>query len=442
MKTLGRTIRSAAHPIAQVQRNYDSILDLINDAPIVLLGAQTHGTHEFYRVRAEITQRLIEERGFNLVAVEADWPDAYRVNRYIRGIGSDPDATSALSGFETFPSWLWRNADVLDFVGWLKTFNDEIANDTLKVGFYGIDLYSLRRSIRGVVTFLEQADPAAAEEARRCYDCFNHSPHQRGRYGFMAGLGLRKSCEDAAMHESILLSHRHTELMRNDGPHIEQDLFSAEQNALLVQDAERFYRTMFQDRTSAWNQRDAHMARVVQLLLEHFRKQHPLSKIVVWAHNSHIGDERAKEHDEAGRINMGQLIRERYGQDALLIGLTTYHGTVTAAPDWWNSPAEQMPLPPPIPGSHEDLLHRCGQPEFLLDLRKHPLERLAEPRLQRSVGVVYRPSSEEQDCYSKFNLLNQFDAIIHLDYTRAVEPLEPFAAWDEAEAPETFPMGV
>src|SRR5271166_2516365 len=292
-------VRDAAHPLTGSRTDYDHLLDFIGDARFVLLGEASHGTHEFYRERARITQRLIREKGFTAIAVEADWPDAYRINRYITGQSTDSDAVEALNGFRRFPAWMWRNADVLDFVGWLRTHNDSL-EPAQKVGFYGLDLYSLHSSIEAVLNYLDKVDPEGAERARRRYACFEHFGEDPQEYGYAAGLGLSHTCEGEVIGQLIDLQRRAREYAQRDGRIAADDFYYAEQNARLVKNAEQYYRTMFRGRIASWNLRDLHMAETMDSLVEHFALQGHRSKVVLWAHNSHLGDARATQMGWAG----------------------------------------------------------------------------------------------------------------------------------------------
>jgi erythromycin esterase-like protein len=432
-------IRASAHPLRRADADYDPLLGMIGDARFVLLGEASHGTHEFYSQRAHITRRLIAELGFSAVAVEADWPDAYRVNRYVRGLGGSGMAVEALDGFKRFPAWMWRNADVLDFVGWLKEFNDGKGQDE-RTGFYGLDLYSLYTSIQGVLEYLEKVDPEAAKRARYRYGCFDHYEEDTQAYGYAAGFGLTEPCEHEVISQLVELQRLSPEQVGGDGWVASDELFYARQNAVLVKNAEEYYRTMFQGRVSSWNLRDRHMADTLNALMEHLDRRGGRSKVVVWAHNSHLGDARATSMGRAGEWNVGQLVREQYGRKAVLVGFTTYAGTVTAASDW-GGPAERKQVRPALPGSYEALFHEVEAPDFLLLLREDSPAAggLREERLERAIGVIYRPETERISHYFEATLPHQFDAIIHLDETRAVEPLERTASWETAEPPETFP---
>jgi erythromycin esterase-like protein len=436
------TIRAAAGTLSGAADDYDPLLDVIGDARIVLLGEASHGTHEFYRERARITRRLIQEKNFVAVAVEADWPDAYRVNRWVRCVGDDRSALDALGDFQRFPRWMWRNQDILEFVKWLRHHNESSPPDR-RVGFYGLDLYSLFSSIEAVIDFLEQVDSDAARRARYRYGCFEDFGEDTQAYGYAAEFGLSQSCEDQAVQQLLELQRQAAELSQRDGKIPEDEFFYAEQNARLVKNAEEYYRTMFRGRVSSWNLRDGHMAETLEALMAHFDRKGRGGKIVVWEHNSHIGDARATAMGDSGEWNVGQLSRERFGQEVVLVGFSTYEGTVTAALDW-DAPAERMRVRPGMPDSWEALFHGIGLSDFLLLLRGNEalIEALNQVRLERAIGVIYHPRTERLSHYFEARLPHQFDAVIHLDQTRAVEPLDRTAGWDTGEPPETYPSGL
>jgi len=437
-----RALRMAAHPLVGEADDYGPLLDLIGDARFVLLGEASHGTHEFYRERAQITKRRILEKGFAAVAVEADWPDAYRVNRYARGRGDDAEAVDALAGFRRFPAWMWRNADVLDFVGWLRARNDEAGPGRPKVGFYGLDLYSLHASIEAVLAYLDVVDPEAAGRARARYACFDAYGEDTQAYGFASGLGLGPSCEQEVITQLVDLRRSAAEYALRDGRIAEDDYFYAEQNARLVRDAEQYYRTMYLGDVLSWNLRDRHMAETLEALIEYLGKQGGPPKVVVWAHNSHLGDARATQMGARGEWNVGQLVRERHGREAISVGFTTYDGTVTATSNW-GQPAGRKRVRPALPGSYEALFRDAGPGRFLLCLRGDDrVAGLRVPRLERAIGVIYRPETERASHYFPASLPAQFDAVLHFDRTRAVEPLDRTAEWEAGEVPETFPTGI
>jgi erythromycin esterase-like protein len=438
-------VRAAARPLTGTPEDFDPLLSSIGDARLVLLGEASHGTHDFYRVRAEITKRLIREKGFSAVAVEADWPDAYRVNRYIRGRGTDSDAAEALGGFARFPQWMWRNADVLDFVGWLREHNDATHRDDAKVGFYGLDLYSLHHSMQAVLDYLQVVDPAAARRAAERYACFDHFGDDPQSYGYAASLDVSASCETAVIDQLVELRKAAAEYARRDGRVAADDLFFAQQNAKVVASAEGYYRAMFRSNRASWNLRDRHMAETLEALSSFLESQGRVAKIVVWAHNSHLGDARATELGARGELNLGQLTREREGRSTVLVGFSTYDGTVSAASDW-DGPVERKAVRPALPESYEALFHQCAVPNFFLDLRtpSAAATALGRPRLERAIGVIYRPETERQSHYFEAVLPRQFDAVLHYDHTRAVEPLERTSTWEkgEAELPETYPSSL
>ena len=436
------SIHEAAHPVVGAARDYQPLYDLIGDARVVLLGEATHGTHEFYRERARITARLIEDYGFTVVAVEADWPDASRVNRWIRGVSDDATAAEALGGFARFPRWMWRNRDVLGFVTWLREHNDALPASARQAGFYGLDLYSLYGSIEAVLRYLDEADPDAARRARFRYGCFDHYGENSRAYGYAAAINLSASCEHAAVEQLLELQRRAGALSSGEGGIPDDEHFVAEQNARLVKNAEAYYRTMFRGRVSSWNLRDRHMAETLDALLAHHDRRRAPTKAVVWAHNSHIGDARATSMGRSGEWNVGQLVRERYGRDAVLVGFSTWRGTVAAAAAW-DEPVRRMRVLPALPGSIESMFHAARVPDFLLRIRDDDEVRsaLEETWLERAIGVVYRPETERLSHYLEARLPEQFDAMIHFDVTQAVEPLDLDPGWAADDLPETFPSG-
>ena len=411
------SLRDSARPL-------DDLLELVGDARFVLLGEASHETHEFYEIRAELTRRLVAERGFAGVAVEADWPSAARVNRYVLGVSDDDDAEQALGDFVRFPRWMWRNGVIVELVEWLR-------RDGGGAGFYGLDLYSLRESMAAVIEYLEHVDPEAAGRARGRYGCFDHFDEQA--YGYATAAEEKEPCEDAVVEQLRELRERAAELAPRDGRLQRDAHFVAEQNAKLAADAERYYRAMFRGRASSWNLRDTHMADTLDALAEHLNG----AGIVVWAHNSHPGDARATSMGrERGELNLGQLARERHGNDVCIVGFTMHSGTVTAARDW-GDPAERRYVRPSLAGSIERLLHDSGIDRGALDLRDGLLD---EELLQRMIGVIYRPETERWSHYVQARASDQFDVICHIDETTALEPLE---RWSSIEKPaETYPSGL
>jgi erythromycin esterase-like protein len=438
---LAATVARCSVPLTGTADDHDGLLALVGDRRLVLIGEASHGTHDFYRERARITKRLIDEKGFTAVAVEGDWPDAYRVNRYVLGQSGDLDAATALSDFERFPAWMWRNVDVVQFVEWLRARNDAHRHLQSKARFYGLDLYSLRASMGAVVTYLDAVDPAAAQVARARYSCFDHVGGEGPEYGHSVALDLTVPCEAEVVAQLVELRESAAHLLGSDGLIAEDEYFFAEQNATLVRNAERYYRAMYRGRVASWNLRDGHMADTLDALVRHLDDQVGRARIVVWEHNSHVGDARATELASGGELNVGQLVRTRWPDDALLVGFTTYDGRVTAASEW-GAAAERKVVRPAPAGSYEELFHRSGVPRFTLPLRAPSLQVLRDPRLERAIGVIYKPETERASHWFHASLPAQFDAVIHLDRTTALEPLERTSLWDVGEAPETYPTGL
>jgi erythromycin esterase-like protein len=441
---VAEVVRAAARPLEGAGADYDPLLGLVGASRFVLLGEASHGTHEFYAERAEVTKRLVTEKGFTAVAVEADWPDAYRVNRYVRGESEDADAREALGGFGRFPTWMWRNTVVVEFVEWLRAHNDSLPAGAQKVGFYGLDLYSLYASIEAVLGYLDKVDPEAARRARGRYSCFEHFGEDTTAYAYAAAYGAAESCEPAVVEQLIELRRRASELANGDGRGARDEFFHAEQNARLVRNAEEYYRSMFRGRVESWNMRDRHMAETLDALVAHLSSDGREARVAVWEHNSHLGDARATEMGEGGEWNVGQLVRERYPRDCVLVGFTTHRGTVTAASDW-DRPGRRKRVRPALEGSFEALFHEAGHERFMLDLRAEGAARdlLRLPRLERAIGVIYRPETERLSHYFHARLAEQFDAVLHFDETRAVEPLEREPHWEAGdEPPETYPSGI
>jgi erythromycin esterase-like protein len=436
-----RAVRESARPVTEARQDYAPLIQAIGNCHFALLGEASHGTHDFYHRRAQITQWLIEEKGFTSVAVEADWPDAYRVNRFVQGRSDDADAVEALGSFKRFPAWMWRNTDVVEFISWLREYNDTLPEGARKVGFYGLDLYSLHASARAVLEFLDKVDPEAARRARYRYACFEHFGEDTQAYGYAASFGLSKDCEDEVVSQLVEMQKRAADLGKRAGALDLEAFFAAEQNTRLVANAERYYRAMFKSHAGSWNLRDRHMADTLDEIVGHLGGTS--AKVVVWAHNSHLGDARATQMSASGEFNVGQLVRQRHGDDALLVGFTTYQGTVTAASKW-DDPAERKRVRAALTGSYEALFHQTALPGFLLTLRgsKWLAGVLSQEMLERAIGVIYLPESEWLSHYFDARLADQFDAVIHLDQTRAVEPLERTAQWEAGEFPETYPFAV
>ena len=439
-------INSTAYPLDGGEQDYDPLLNLIGDARFVLLGEATHGTQEFYKERALITQRLISEKGFSAVAIEGDWPDAYRVNRYVCNQSDDMTAADSLDGFKRFPTWMWRNSEVVHFINWLRKFNDSHLPGLPKVGFFGLDLYSLFTSINEILKYLDGVDPEAAADARARYACFDRYERNSQLYGYAIGTkGVSPSCEAEVIDQLLELYKNSEKYLKHDGSVATNALFYAQQNARLVKNAEEYYRNMLNHRVSSWNMRDKHMTEILLNLEQHITKERNVpAKIVIWAHNSHLGDARATEMGQQGELNIGQLMRQAYGKEVFLLGFSTYQGTVTAASNW-DAPAERKNVRPALHGSYEDYFHEAGIKKFFLPIKGNYLLQEAlsyEQSLERAIGVIYSPQTERRSHYFHANISQQFDAIIHIDKTHAVEPLEATSKWTGGEAPETYPVGL
>ncbi len=425
--------QSSEHFASSDHVKLDNLLERIGDSRLVLLGEASHGTAEFYQMRARITQELIEKKGFTIVAVEADWPDAAHINRYIHGI--EPGPMLETQPFSRFPTWMWANHSVLKFVHWLKAHNDNVDAAYKQIGFYGLDLYSLHHSMEVVLNYLDQVDPATAEVARVRYGCLMPWANDPVMYGRVTITKQYRACEKDVLATLQDLLNKRMDYSLADG----QRFFDAEQNARLVSNAERYYRTMYYAENNSWNLRDQHMFETLQSVLE-FRG--PESKAVVWEHNSHIGDARATQMSARGEFNIGQLVRQEYGDAAYLIGFGTDHGTVAAASEW-GGPMEVKQVQPSHIDSYERICHEVRSDNFLLPLRE-PLQaitrkKLLTERLERAIGVIYRPETELQSHYFYASLPRQFDEYIWFDESRAVEPLSKET--DKGVA-DTFPFGL
>lgn len=432
-------IAAAAEPFeAPETADIEPLLRRIGDARVVLLGEATHGTSEFYRMRARITRALIERKGFDLVAVEADWPDAQRIDTYVRALQVPKPSWRS---FARFPTWMWRNRDVDDFVEWLRTHNDERPAEQ-RVGFHGLDLYSMFTSMGAVLDYLDRVDPETAEDARRRYGCLSPWGQEPAEYGAAVLAGHWQSCErDVLAMLSELLENR-LDYQARDGLRF----LDAVQNARVVAHAERYYRAMYYGHAESWNLRDTHMFETLKAVLE-FRGSG--SKAVVWEHNSHIGNAAATEMSAHGETNIGELCRREFGDAAVLIGFGTDHGTVAAADDW-GSPMRVKQVRPALEGSYERLCHDTGIGAFVLPLRGDAAaprpgedegvrEVLSAPRLERAIGVIYRPQSERHSHYFHATLPRQFDEYVWIDETTAVQPLPTVL---QPGLPDTYPFGV
>ena len=431
---LPELIRRSAEPLPEIDDpTFGAMFDRFADARVVLLGEASHGTSEFYRARAAISKRLIERHGFNIVAVEADWPDAATIDRYVR---HRPRREGEDAAFERFPTWMWRNAEVDAFIRWLHEHNRERAYQQM-TGFYGLDLYNLQDSMRAVIDFLDKEDPEAAKIARRRYACLEPWADDPATYGRMATFEGYARCQEPVIEMMRDLMMRNLDCLSAEC----DEWLDAAANARLVKNAEAYYRVMYEGAAESWNLRDTHMFETLNLLLD---AKGPRSKAIVWAHNSHIGNAAHTDMGKRrGELNIGQLCKERFDNRARLIGFGTHSGTVAAADDW-DEPMRIKQVRPSLPGSYERVSHDSGVSRFLLDLRAGEVgrdlkEALSEERLERFIGVIYRPETERWSHYSECVLHKQFDAWVWFDGTRAVTPL---AGEQRPGEDETYPFGL
>jgi protein-L-isoaspartate(D-aspartate) O-methyltransferase len=426
-----RAIAQAAQPFESIETaNLKPLLDRIGDARVVLLGEASHGTSEFYRMRERISRELILKKGFSFVAIEGDWPDAARVDHYVRHRNTPPSEWTA---FARFPVWMWRNNEVRAFVDWLHKHNLSVAPKA-RVAFHGLDLYSLYDSIRAVLKYLDEVDPQSAKVARERYGCLTPWQSDPATYGHAALTGGYPTCEKDVVHALKDLLGKRLAYAGDDG----ERFLDAVQNARLVANAERYYRIMYYGSRASWNLRDEHMFETLKTLLDHHG---PQSKAIVWAHNSHIGDAAATEMHARGEHNIGHLCRNEFGDRCYSIGFGTNRGTVAAASDW-DGPLEIKIVRPALKQSYEKLCHDTGLPRFMLPLRDHAAPHslsLIKPRLERAIGVIYRPETERASHYFEAVLPRQFDEYIWFDETRAVTP---FKTQELEGLPDTYPFGV
>ena len=437
VETVPQMIAAAAEPLPAIEDPaFGALFDRFADARVVLLGEASHGTSEFYRARAAITRRLVEEHGFTIIALEADWPDAAMLDRIVRHREKREGESQA---FARFPTWMWRNREFDAFVRWLHGHNQGREPEAM-AGLFGLDLYNLSASMRAVIDYLDEVDPAAATEARERYAClapFGHNPAAYGRMAMSHGYAF---CEEGAVAMLADMLRRKLQYAAADG----EEWLDAAANARLVKNAEAYYRSMYEGAADSWNQRDSHMFETLCALLE---ARGPRAKAVVWAHNSHIGDARFTEMGIArGELNIGQLAKEKFGDQAMLVGFGTHTGTVAAADDW-DSPMRVKRVNPSLEESYERLSHDSGVERFLLDLREKAnrpvIARLLEPMLERFIGVIYRPETERWSHYSHAILPDQFDAWVWFDETEAVAPLPgETRPGDQTSADETWPFGL
>lgn len=436
-------LRKLAIPLKEQGEGYRDLLASIDDARFVLLGEASHGTAEFYRERINITKKLISDYGFNAVVIEGDWPDSYRVNDYVKGSQQDKNGELALEGFQRFPTWMWRNDEVLGFIDWLRGFNAGISMPHDTVGFFGMDLYSLFTSMDVVIEYLSRVDLFLAEKAKKRFACFDHYNKDSQLYGYLASYSERlHGCEHevvAQMNEFLKMK----EYIQSLGSKKTDEFFSAMQNTRLIKNAEHYYRTMFSGKVSSWNLRDEHMVETISEIDRHLSAGlGKPAKIIVWAHNSHLGDARSTQQGRGGELNVGQLMRQKYGAEVYLLGFSTYQGYVTAASDW-GAVAERKKVNPGLEGSYEKLFHQLQLDRFLFIFKdEYKLsELMPSGLLERAIGVVYLPQSERQSHYFYADIVYQFDAMIHIDTTEAIRPLEKYTATPVEDAPETYPSG-
>lgn len=416
----------------------DPLLERIGNARYVLLGEASHGTHEFYRWRAEITRRLIETHGFSFIAVEGDWPDCFEVNAWVRGFGDDSrDAAGVLEGFDRWPTWMWANQEVADFITWLRAHNEH-RTERDRIGFYGFDVYSLWESMREVVAYLETHEPEAIDTARqafRCFEPYREDPQAYARATRMVPISCEQEVVDLLAR---VCGDRVVPDLGGATPWASEHRFAAEQNAAVARNAERYYRAMVRGGAESWNVRDTHMVDTLDRLMDHHG---PTAKAVVWAHNTHIGDARATDMADAGMVNVGQLVRERHGEDGVVaVGFSGHRGSVIAGSSW-GAAMERMAVPAARSGSVEDLLHReLGGDALLVFPRREQPEWLTSSLSHRAVGVVYDPQRERWGNYVPTVMGQRYDALLHFEQTSALRPLGPEAPAPHEEL-ETFPHG-
>lgn len=428
-------IRQLAKPLAE-PRDLDPLVRVAGNLRFVLLGEASHGTSEFYTWRTELSKRLIADRGFRFIGVEGDWPDCYRVNRFVKWMPDSGDsAEQVLHAFERWPTWMWANREVVELVEWMRDFNRRLPMER-RVGFYGLDVYSLWDSMRAVIEYLESVDPRLAATARQAYNCFEPYAEDAHEYARATAI-VPTSCEGEAV---AVLKELHAR-----GPHLIQDsgeqFFDAEQNALVARNAELYYRTMVRGGPGSWNVRDRHMVETLTRLVRHHG---PDAKAIVWEHNTHIGDARYTDMASAGMVNVGQLVREANAEDGvLLVGFGTHRGTVIAA-DEWGAPMERMRVPAARGASFEDVMFEANVGDALLMFdgsENGGVPRLDQPMSHRAIGVVYDPSRERWGNYVPTIVPGRYDAFLYIEESRAVDPLHMPVKVD-GEVPETFPSGI
>jgi len=413
----------------------DPLLDQIGNARFVLLGEASHGTADYYKLRTTLSQRLIAEKGFSFIAVEGDWPDCYRVNRYVKGLpDAGEHAREVLNAFQRWPTWMWANEEIVALAEWLRQENERLP-DPHKVGFYGLDVYSLWESLYALLGYLHRADPdalPAAWQALRCFEPYGEDVEEYAR----AAHFVPNACEEEVIALLQELRRKAPQYQGSD----RDEYFNAEQNALVLQNAEAYYRAMIHGGAETWNIRDRHMTETLDRLMGHHG---PTAKGIVWEHNTHIGDARFTDMAQSGEVNVGQLVRERHGDEGVvLVGFGSYQGDVIAARQW-EAPMRRMPVPPARDGSWEAVLHEIAPRDQLLMLAGADQTReLLQPRGHRAIGVVYHPEYEHLGNYVPSVLPRRYDAFLFVDKTEALHPLHDVQAEEDGEVPETYPSGV
>ncbi len=427
VETLSEEVRQFAYPL-QTAEGLNPLIERLGDVRFVLLGEASHGTSEYYQWRARLSARLISEKGFSFVAVEGDWPDCYRVNRYIKDYPqAGKNARDVLHAFKRWPTWMWANWEIVAFAEWLHNYNKNKSN---KAGFYGLDVYSLWESMESILSYLEKRDPQAAETARQAYQCFEPYGEDVQSYAWSTRL-VPENCEDEVIKLLLEMQQR---MNRYDGD--PEAGFNAEQNALVIKNAERYYRAMVRSDSGSWNVRDEHMMETLNRLMDFHG---PQAKGIVWAHNTHIGDARYTDMTRAGMLNIGQLVREQHlSEGVVLTGFGSHHGSVIAGKSW-GAPMERMKVPEARPGSWEDVLHQIGDDQLLLFDKDIISDKIQKVRGHRAIGVVYQPEFESYGNYVPTILPGRYDAFIYMDETQALHPLhiEP----EGTTPPDTYPWG-
>jgi erythromycin esterase len=431
-RELIEAVKRAGKPLRD-EGDLDALLERLGDARVVLLGEASHGTHEYYTWRDRISRRLIAEKGFDFIAVEGDWPDCYLVNRWIKHHDGGGSARDMLHAFERWPTWMWANHEVAELAEWLKGHNESLP-DEKRVGFYGLDVYSLWDSMDVVTRYLEKVDPQAAARARGAYGCFD--PYQEDVQDYaMATALVPTSCEEEVVR---ILSD-----LRSKGPDYAEEgreaFFNAEQNALVARNAERYYRAMIRGGSQSWNVRDTHMIETLERLLQHHG---PASKAIVWEHNTHVGDARATDMARVGMVNVGSLARERWGGDVVIAGFSSHRGSVIAGSEW-GAPMQRMRVPEAREGSWEHVFHEAGAHDRLVMMDEiDDVPASHDPRGHRAIGVVYHPEREAMGNYVPSVLPFRYDAMLYIDHSHALRPLKMPGHMPEHEPPETFPTGM